>query len=84
MDKEHDLIETNTKNRLMTIKELFESRFWYFVTHSDNFNNSQSEFLNGVLDKLKHKPLTEKQINAFISTIDSVMYHNHFRKKHYS
>lgn len=68
--------------RLMTFEEIFESRMEYFVIHSDNFSDSQFRFLKSIQHHRMGNGLTKKQMRAFISTVDSVMFNqNRYRLK---
>lgn len=68
--------------RLMTFEEIFESRMEYFVIHSDNFSDSQFQFLKSIQHHRIGNGLTKKQMRAFISTVDSVMFNqNRYRFK---
>ena len=66
----------------MTFEEEFESRMKYFVKHPDNFSNSQFKFLKSIQHYRMGNGLTKKQMMAFISTVDSVMFNqNRYRFK---
>ena len=68
--------------RLMTFEEIFESRMEYFVVHSDNFSDSQFQFLKSIQHHRMGNGLTKKQMRSFISTVDSVMFNqNRYRFK---
>ena len=68
--------------RLMTFEEIFESRMDYFIVHSENFSDSQFQFLKSIQHHRMGNGLTKKQMRAFISTVDSVMFNqNRYRFK---
>lgn len=65
--------------RLMSFEEIFESRLQYFKEHQDDFSDNQFKFLKSIQHYKMNVGLTNKQMRAFISTVDSVWSNQHKR-----
>ena len=66
--------------RPMTFNEIFESRLEYFKKNEELFSNNQFQFLKSIQHHKLNIGLTKKQMECFISTVDSVMYNSGKRR----
>lgn len=61
----------------LTLKEKFHRSLCYFIEFEKYFNKKQFDFLKSIQHYRLHNELTTKQMTAFISLVDSVMFNSH-------
>ena len=64
--------KTMNGTRKMTPEEIFASRMEYFRKNEELFSPSQVNFLKSVISYGENYPITVKQADAFIKTVNAV------------
>lgn len=63
--------------RRMSTEDVFEHRLQYFRENEDKFSPNQFKFLKSIQHYKMNIGVTKKQMESFISTVDSVMWNSH-------